>query len=145
MTADNVTMAGTGLESGAIVQKVQFRIERPINLIYEIGSTPGKHNVYYIGNRRKGQASFERVVGGSNSFVKFITGYGDLCKPSEDIELTARGNCAPAEGAGGGANGVKYTLKNPKLTAVGVQVTAEQVVIMESIEMFFVDLLYEPA
>jgi hypothetical protein len=143
MTADNVIMKGTGMESGAIVQRVQFQIERPINFIYEIGSTAGKANVYYVGNRRRGQATFERVVGGSNSFTKFMTGYGDLCKPSDPIELTAKGGCQPAANAGGGQNGVKYTLQDPKITGVGVNVSAEQVVILENVQMAFVDLGYE--
>jgi hypothetical protein len=131
--------AGSTSSQGAIIQRVNFSIERPINFIYEIGSQLGPANVYYIGGRRRGQATFERVVGGSNLFKDFLTLYGTLCPAAgtvapKDITLTAKGGCniSPALGA---AKGVKYTLVTPRLTTVGASVSAQEIVIMENLTM----------
>jgi hypothetical protein len=156
-TAENCSLQlGKDSATGAIVQRVNFTINRPINFIYELGTRGSQiQNVYYVGGRRQGQAQFERIVGGSNVFKKFVDNYGPLCeKPGENIELTAHGGCpiasgaaadgaAPAAGAGG--EGVKYTLKTPKITSLGASVSAQDIVIMESVGMVFLDLLYQPA
>ena len=140
--------------SRAIVQRVQFSIERPINMVYEIGSSAdsGIAYVYYIGGRRKGQATFERIVGGSGTFAIFTQKYGDLCGAvGDDITLKAKGGCNIAAGApvGGGvagpagpSRGVTYTLKTPKIQALGGSVSAQDIVIMETATMAFLDLDY---
>lgn len=140
-TAEDCGLSGDGLGDGAVVQRVQFQIERPINFIYEIGSPGGKNFVYYVGNRRRGQATFERVVGGAKDFKKFVENYGQLCKKTADIELTAKGGCDLGAGLG---QEVIYTLKSPKLTGLGVNVTAEQVIILENVQLAFLDLDYAP-
>lgn len=140
-TAEDCGITGTGLGDGAVVQRVQFQIERPINFIYEIGSPGGKNFVYYIGGRRRGQATFERVVGGATNFKAFVEGYGKLCEKTQDIELTAAGGCDLGAGIG---QQVKYTLKTPKLTGLGVSVQAEQIIILENVQLAFLDLEYAP-
>ena len=135
-----------GVGAGAIVQRVQFNIERPINFIYEIpNAIAGPQRVYYVGGRRRGQATFERVVGGSDSFKTFATNYGPLCKATTDIVLTATGGCFPAaEGAEAQqGKGVKYTLVTPKISGLGASVSAQDIVIVENVQMMFLDLLYE--
>jgi hypothetical protein len=140
-TAENCTLSGTGLGDGAVVQRVNFSIERPINFIYEIGSTGNTNNVYYVGGRRRGQAQFERVVGGSATFRDFVTNYGPLCaNTGADITLNAKGGCSL--GAGQLSQAVTYTLITPRLTTVGASVSAQDIVIMESIGLVFLDLDY---
>lgn len=154
-TAENCTLEMTGAQgaaiTGAIVQRVQFTIERPINFIYEIPNTPNDARVYYIGGRRRGQATFERVVGGSGTFKAFVDTYGPLCnQPGRDITLSAKGGCqiagAVPAGQQGPANrpaqGTKYTLKVPKITALGASVSAQDIVIVENVQMVFLDLEY---
>jgi hypothetical protein len=155
-TAENCSLKlGTENSTGAIVQRVNFTINRPINFIYELGTKGAPfQNVYYVGGRRQGQAQFERIVGGSNVFKNFVDKYGPLCeKAGDNIELTAHGGCPivpPAvDGAApvpaGKAEGVKYTLKTPKITSLGASVSAQDIVIMESVGMVFLDLLYQAA
>jgi hypothetical protein len=148
-TAENCILSMTGANNaaidGAIVQRVQFNIERPINFIYEIPNKAGQpQKVYYVGGRRRGQATFERVVGGSGTFKLFVDTYGPLCDtPGTDITLSASGQCAI--GAAGGAAPVqttKYTLKVPKITALGASVSAQDIVIVENVQMMFLDLEY---
>jgi hypothetical protein len=140
-TAENCVLdLGLG-DAKAIVQRVQFSIERPINFIYEINSKADQPaNVYYVGGRRRGQATFERVVGGSGTFKKFVEQYGPLCKSEgTNITLTAGGGCEIA----GGGKGIAYTLKTPKITALSGSVSAQDIVITESVTMVFLDLQYK--
>jgi len=141
-TAEDCGISGTGLGDGAVVQRVQFQIERPINFIYEIGDPGGSNFVYYIGGRRRGQATFERVVGGSTNFKEFVESYGKLCEKTEPIELFAAGGCDLGAGIG---QAVIYTLISPKLTGLGVSVQAEQIIILENVQLAFLDLEYAPA
>lgn len=142
-TAENCRL-DLGVEQ-AIVQRVNFQIERPINFIYEISQTADKQNyVYYVGGRRRGQATFERVVGGSGTFVNFITNYGPLCQAASEnknIVLTAKGGCQIGTAKLG--SGVEYTLVTPKLTALGASVAAQDIVITETVTMVFLDLSYK--
>lgn len=145
-TAENCALdLGAGV-TGAIVQRVQFNIERPINFIYEIPPAVGQDlKVYYIGGRRRGQATFERVVGGSATFQAFIKDYGGLCdKQGNDIKLTAQGGCQIA-GGDGQAQTITYILKTPKITALGASVSAQDIVIVENVQMVFLDLQYDAA
>lgn len=140
-TAENCTL-DLGVDR-AIVQRVQFSIERPINFIYEIGqSGTAPANVYYVGGRRRGQATFERVVGGSGTFKTFVTNYGPLCgAKGADIVLTAKGGCNIG-GQGGAGSTIVYTLKTPRITALSGSVSAQDIVITESVTMVFLDLEY---
>lgn len=152
-TAENCVLdLGSGIDK-AIVQRVQFSIERPINFVYEIGNKLGApQNIYYVGGRRRGQATFERIVGGSGTFKVFIDNYGPLCQPTgggaafgAPIVLTAHGNCVTSAAPVGIAAipvGVSYTLKTPKITTLGGSVSAQDIVIMETVTMTFLDLEY---
>jgi len=140
-TAEHLSLdMGDDVGEGAIVQKVQFQIERSINLIYEIPKNPTISKVYYVGGRTRGQATFERVVGGSATFTAFILNYGNLCKEAASITLRAKGGCTAA---GKSANGVTYTLIAPKIQSLGASVSAQDVIIMESVSMMFLDIDYE--
>lgn len=123
-----LTFAG-GDGAGALVQQANFTLTRQVNMLYEIGST----NVYYVGNRRQGQAQLNRVVGGSGQFQQLVTTYADMCNP-DMLTLEASGGC------GGAAGGVTYNLMEATLTQIGASVTAQDIVITENLGFIFADL-----
>jgi hypothetical protein len=131
--------------NGALVQQVQFQIQRTVNMLYEIGSP----NVYYVGGRRQGNATFTRVVSGSKTFRQLALDYGDICAPKDLWLDAAQSACTPPELAAGGGGvvggGVKYTMMGATLNMVGASVTAQDVVINETLGFMFVDLGYEEA
>lgn len=137
--ADDVEMSwGTGgAKKGALVQSVQFQIQRNVNMLYEIGST----NVYYVGGRRQGNATFSRVVSGSTDFKTMATDFGNICKP-ENLTLNAKQASCGGEDGGATAGGVDYTLVKATLNSVGASVSANDIVINESLGFMFIDLYY---
>lgn len=144
-TAENCSLdLGDGV-AGAIVQRVQFNIERPINFVYEIAAKPkAEQKVYYVGGRRRGQATFERIVGGSKTFSAFVEKYGPLCaEKGDDITLTATGQCAIGGKAEVPSQTTSYKLKTPKITGLGASVSAQDIVIVENVQMVFLDLVYD--
>jgi len=117
---------------GALVQQINFTLTRQINTLYEIGST----NVYYVGNRRQGQAQLNRIVGGTANFKTLITDYGNMCAP-KDVVLAAK-----ASTCGKNQQAVTYTLKSATMTSIGASVTAQDIVITENLGFMFLDLDY---
>lgn len=120
--------------AGALVQQANFTCTRQINMIYEIGSA----NVYYVGNRRQGQAQMQRIVSGSANFKKLLTDYGDMCKP---LALNLKATTSACSGGNNPPTGdINYQLESATLTTVGASVTANDIVITESLGFMFLDL-----
>lgn len=125
--AENVILT-VGGQDVAVAQQFQFTLTRNVNLLYEIGT----NKTYYVGNRRQGQGTLQRVVAGASGFAGLMTQLGDLCNPT-DCQLGGWG-CT--------GGGVAYTLKKALATALGATVTANDVVITESINLIFIDIDY---
>jgi hypothetical protein len=120
---------------GMIVQSVQFTCNRTVNFLYEIGSA----FVYYVGNRRQGQAQMSRVLGGAANFQRLVCEYGNLCEPKNlTLETTPAGSggrlCRPT--------GIKYDLIDATLTSLGASVTANEIVVNEQLGFMFADIDY---
>jgi len=136
--ADDVKLnwgGGGGAKKGALVQQAQWQCQRTVSMLYEIGST----NVYYVGNRRQGNATFTRVVAGNTAFKDMVTKFGNLCDP-KDLALDA--SQAACKGGTNSGGGVKYTLKKATLTSIGGSVTAQEIVVNEQLGFMFLDLDY---
>jgi hypothetical protein len=127
--ADDLELNIGGPAKGALVQQVNFTMNRTVNMLYEIGST----NVYYVGNRRQGQCQMQRIVGGSSTMASLIKDYGDMCAP-KDLTMTAKGGC------GGASGSITYTMTSATLTQIGASVTAQDIVVTESLGFIFADL-----
>jgi hypothetical protein len=119
---------------GAIVQQAEWSLERTVNMLYEIGT----QNVYYVGDRRRGQARFSRVVGGSKDFKSMVSTYGDLCQ----ADTNTLGLNVGSTSCGGGGSTVNYTLLGVTLQSIGASVTANDIIVTESMSFMFVDMLY---
>lgn len=123
-----------GGADGALVQQAQLTCERTVNMIYEIGSS----KVYYVGDRRRGTAQFSRIVGGAASFKAMIVQFGDICKaPNNHINMEVGSNaCAGTRGT------MNYKMMSATLNSLGASVTAQDIVVTESMGFMFVDLEY---
>jgi hypothetical protein len=129
--ADDLELTIPGVDvPGSLVQQVNFTLTRNVNMLYEIGST----NVYYVGNRRQGQCQMQRIVGGSAGFEALLAKYGNMCEP-QPLTLGAKGGCGGSSGSG-----ITYNLVAATLTQVGASVTAQEIVVTESLGFIFADL-----
>lgn len=144
VSAENVTLKIDGVDV-AVAQQFQFTLTRNLNLLFEIGTT----KTYYVGNRRQGQGQLNRVVAGASGFVDVMKKLGNMCAPV-DVTLTGQGcqggggivgAIAGAAGLGGGGT-VTYKLKKATATSLGASVTAQDVIITESISVMFIDIDY---
>lgn len=124
------------LAIGAIVQQAEWSLERTVNLLYEVGT----QNVYYVGDRRKGQAKFSRVVGGAKDFRDMVTEYGPLCNADTNVMGLEVGASSCAAGAAGGT--LTYTLLGVTMTSIGASVSANDIIVTENMNFMFVDMLY---
>jgi hypothetical protein len=143
--AEDVTLTWTGITQfeGALVQEAQWSCARQVSMLYEIGSPA----VYYVGNRRSGNARMRRVVGGKQTFQDMATKFGNICQP-ENLVVDARQTACfsanlPRGNTGLQGGGVKYTLKDATLNDLGGSVTAQEVVISENMSFVFVDMYYD--
>jgi hypothetical protein len=133
--AEDVTLDfGAGGGKGALVQQAQLTCQRTVNMIYEIGSS----NVYYVGDRRNGQAQFSRIVGGSADFKTMVSNYGNICTPKPLKMNVGAASCGP----GGGGGAVTYTMVDATLNSLGASVTAQEIVVTETMGFIFADLEY---
>lgn len=133
--AEDLTLT-LGGDKAVLVQQVQFTCTRGVNMLYEIGS----NNVYYVGNRRQGQCNMSRVVGGNAAMRQLITKFGDLCAP-DTLELKAQqrgvgvllpSKCSQAQRT--------YRLLDATLTSLGASISAQDIVLTESLSFIFSDL-----
>lgn len=136
--AEDVTLDFPGNKAGqggALVQQAQLTCERTVNMIYEIGSS----QVYYVGDRRRGTANFSRVVGGSATFVDMVQTFGDICKAKTNNLVMSVGSTS----CGSTSSGIKYTMYSATLNSIGASVSANDIVVTESMGFMFVDLGYD--
>lgn len=129
-----MTFAGQSGD-GALVQQANFTVNRAVNFLYEIGS----NNVYFVGNRRQGQAALQRVVSTSEAFKNLLNTYGDMCNP-KDIVFTTNSGCGTGAGNVTNNSATSYTLKFATLTSIGASVTAQDVTVNESLQFMCVDI-----
>ena len=138
--ADDVTMTLgiIGSSIGMVLQQAEWQLERTVNMLYEIGSA----QVYYVGDRRKGQGKFTRVVTGVKDFKKLVLQLGDICQAAKNtLELKAGSSqCGEA-----GAQVLTYNLVGVTLTSLGVSITAQDIIVTESMGIMFSDMNYDEA
>lgn len=130
--ADDLVMTFAGGDgAGALVQQAQWNIQRAVNMLYEIGSA----NIYYVGNRRNGTITLNRVIGNSGLYTQLINTFGDMCAPS-NFELTSKFGC----GKGGATGQRTWTMQYAIMTRIGASVTAQDITINETIDFMFSDM-----
>lgn len=130
--AEDLTLTVAG-KTAALVQSVQFTCNRTVNMLYEIGT----NNVYYVGNRRQGQAQMSRVVASSAAFKDLIKNTSNICSPQRvELKVTPKGG----GGALCSASNRTYTLRYATLVSIGGSVTAQDIVLTENLGFMFSDL-----
>lgn len=127
--SDLLELSFGGAGKGMLIQQMQFDYQQQVQMIYEVGEP----NVYYVGGHAQGSAQVSRIVGPGKAMASFFTKYGNICSPG-DCNFKAKGGC------GGASGGVTYNLKHCVLNRVGASVTAQEIIITETLGLMFADL-----
>lgn len=125
--AQDCTLSVDGLTAGMLAVNANLTFTQAVTMLFEIGS----NNVYYVGGRAQGQATIGRVAGPSNMTGAFINGLGDICA-QHSLQLSGT-SC----NSGGKAT---YNCQGAVLTSIVAQVTAQEIVITETLQFIFADL-----
>ena len=144
-TADGVTLTANGVTAGSaaavantptaafvtLVQQLQIQYAQNITRLFEVGS----NNMYYVGGRAQGQAQFNRVIGPKGGMCALYKLYGDVCQAANRNITLGLGS-----GGCGTTNTDNYTLTSCVISAVGIGVTANDIIITDMTTMMFAAL-----
>lgn len=128
--SDGFSLAG-GV--GLMTQSLQVTYAQNVQRIYEVGSP----NSYMIAGRTQGQGSLARIIGPRAIQAAFYRKFGNVCNVrSNNIDLAARMGC------NGDNAGSLYSMAigGVVLTSVGISVSAQDMLINESLSLIFVSL-----
>ena len=137
-TADGVTLTVQGINGQAVstqlVQRLQIQYAQNITRLFEVGST----NMYYVGGRAQGQASLDRVIGPALGLCNFYKTYGDVCQAKgRNLQFNlAQSDCSKANAVGG----INLVLTSAVIQAVGLGVTANDIIITDMTSVMFASL-----
>ena len=122
----------TGLDAGLIMQQLNIQYAQNVTRLYALEDA----KVYFVAGRTDGSLTIQHVIGPAGLQKAFIEAYSDVCKISGkvfNIALTA--SCGAS---GGGRSAV--TLKCPLITAINIQMQAQNMIIGSGITAMFVSL-----
>ncbi len=122
--------------AGLLIQNVSINFQQSITRVWELSS----NTTYYIGGRTSGQMGITRILGPAPLSRVFYTRYGDVCEVSDGsvITLNFENDCTPDDGVVGLET--TYQVRQPVITAIGVNMSAADMVISENVTMLFATL-----
>jgi hypothetical protein len=131
--------AGTGLfGAGMLAQQLQMQYQQQVTRIYEIGS----NFTYFVVGRTQGQLSMNRIIGPTAISSEFYKRYGDACKAEQNnLTFTGAAGCTSSGVLGGGrfapSGDSTFTVKHALINSIGINVSAQDMVINEQVAMMF--------
>jgi hypothetical protein len=115
----------------SLVQQLQISYQQAISRIFEVGSA----NLYYVGGRATGNATFQRIIGPAGGLCAFYKQYGDVCGAIGRNLVFGLGN--------GGCSTTPndtYTLTSVVLQSVQISVTANDIIVSDMAQLVFAAL-----
>lgn len=121
--------------AGLLIQNISVNYQQAITRIWELSS----NTTYYVGGRTSGQMGMTRILGPAPLSRVFYTRYGDVCQVSDGsvITLNFENACRPDDENEGETT---YQVRQPVITALGVNMSAADMVISENVTMLFATL-----
>ncbi len=130
---------------GLSIEQLQFNYQQQIQRVWDI--TGDGARLHLVAGHPVGQAQMQRIVGPSRVISAFFKRYGDACRAnSNNVNLEANTHCVSRGGERNTHGRIRVKLKRCILEGVGLQITAENPVIRQSLQMQFAFLEWsEPA
>jgi len=135
-----------GAEIPLLLQSLAMQYQQTITRLYDLASTL----VFYVRGRAAGQLSIGQVVGPSKLSYAFLTTYGQVCDAgSHSMDITLLSGCGSASQAGNNVSAGPwqttqgYVAEMAVIETLGLQMTAEQMVIQQNLVMMISALKYK--
>lgn len=126
-----------GGEIGLLIQRLGVAYQQQITRLYEVGHEA----IYYVGGRTSGEISVDRVVGPKAISAAFYQTYGDLCNArTNTLDLNIMTSCVGS--SGNYTEGVTYTCAMCVITSLGVTISAQDMLINESLRIMTSNVQY---
>lgn len=127
--------------SGVMMQNMDVNYAQNVARIYELGEAGKTPAVYYVGGRSQGTLAVANVVGPKAAMKTFYQTFSDVCQAVDNniVLSLARADCS----AKGQSKTVAYTAKFCVLTQIGLNVSAQDMIINQSSNIMFSNLEYE--
>ena len=125
---------------GLLVQQLQLAFQQQFARFYELSS----RRVYYVAGRAAGQSSLNRVVGPQAVLEQFYDTFGSVCRAAgNSVSFRLKNRCATGpNGEDLGQFTGSYLAKFCVLTQIGINGTAQDLVVNETSNMEFSALHY---
>lgn len=130
-----------------LMQSLSLNYAQQVSRVYELGELGQIGNVYYVGGRSQGSASFGRILGPNTTLERFYQTYSDSCEASKNnLSVTLAADCYPAGDVQAAfARQKNYTARYCVLVNVGVSTQAQDLLINENSNVMFSNLDYNEA
>lgn len=118
---------------GLLTQQLSVSYSQAVTRLYELGTAAS----YLVAGRTSGQISMTRIIGPRPIQAAFYRKFGNVCNArSNTIELAARMGCD------GDDEGALYslTMTGCVITNISISVSAQDMLINESLQMLFISL-----
>jgi len=138
-SADGADLTFSNFSAGLLAQQIQWQYQQNVTRLYEVASP----DIYLVAGRTQGQATIQRVMGPTALAAAFYETYGNVCNAATNtMTFTFQANC---ENGGDTGDTVTITLNGCVIVGVGGAVTAQDMVVNESITMLFLWMTYASA
>jgi hypothetical protein len=123
-----------------LVQNLSWNYAQQVTRLYELGEWGRTNRFYYVGGRAQGNMGINRIIGPGTLLAQFYDKFGDPCNA---LNNTAVFSVTPScdtdlfDGA--------YRATNLLMANIGGQVGAQDLLIGESSQLMFNNLLYQGA
>lgn len=136
-----------GGEVPLLLQNMALQYQQTITRLYDLASTL----VFYVRGRAAGQCSLGQVVGPSKLSYAFLSSYGQVCDAgNHNLNITLLSGCGASGSSsfnptGAWQNTQGYIAEMAVIESIGLQMTAEQMVIQQNLVMMISSLKYDEA
>lgn len=134
MSAETTKLTFTNeatLQAGLIMQQVNIQYAQNITRLYALEDA----KVYFVAGRTDGNLTIQHVIGPAGLQAQFISTYGNVCNIGNKVfNLTMASGCSTS------ADVSTVRLKCPVITAVSVQMQAQNMIIGSGITAMFVSM-----
>lgn len=134
LSSDGTRVTFDEFQTGFLVQTMNLQYSQRVSRIFELAS----ETQYFVVGRPEGQMGMARIIGPQGAGDAMIKKFGDACKVNNNtLQISGGASCSdrPTQ-----SNQFKYTTFNVLLTMIGLNVSSQDMLINQQMQLMFVGL-----